>query len=102
MDELDDIRLRKLQDMQESQSEALQMQQQVQQLEAAVKGVMTRDALQRYGNIKAASPEKAVQLLVVIGQLLHSGQIKGVDDEMLKSILLRIQPEKKDFKIRRV
>jgi DNA-binding TFAR19-related protein (PDSD5 family) len=104
MDSLEEIRKRKLEELQARQqqgSEEQQMQQELQQLETAVKSVMTKEALQRYGNIKAADNERAVQLLVILGQLLQAGRIRQVDDKLLTQVLLQITPKKRDFKITR-
>jgi programmed cell death protein 5 len=107
MDELEEIRKRKLAQLQNQQQESLQEQQQMQaqleQLETVVKQFFTKEALERYGNLKAAHQEKAIQLLVVLGQAVQQGQIKEkITDEKLKEILKQLQPEKKEFKIKRV
>ncbi len=81
-------------------SEQEDIQQKIQELEFVVKQCFTKEALERYGNIKAANPEKAVQLLVVLGQALQAGQINQIDDDKLKEILMQITPEKRDFKIK--
>ncbi len=102
MDEIERIRQNKLKELQEKQQEELQLQQQIQQLETVVKQFLTKEALQRYGNLKAAHPEKAIQLLVILSQLIQQGKIKGkVDDQQLKEILKQITPGKKEFKIKR-
>src|SRR3989338_4152365 len=106
MDELDALKKKRLEQLQKQQQEALQnqaeeqqqLQSQIEQLEAAVKQYLTKEALQRYGNLKAAHAEKAVQLLVILGQAVQQGQIKEkITDEQLKNLLQRMQPEKKDF-----
>ncbi len=105
--ELNELRKRKIQEIQrqftqkedEEQLERAELEQQIDALEAAVKIRFTREALQRYGNLKAAHPEKAVQLLVVIGQALQQGYANTINDEQLKDILRKITPEKKEFKI---
>lgn len=110
MSELDEIKKRKLAELQQKQQEALQqqlqeqaqLQQQVEQLESAVKQYFTKEALSRYGNLKTAHPEKAVQLLVILGQAIQQGQLQQkIDDQQLKELLKRLEPEKKDFKIKR-
>jgi len=79
------------------------MQQQVAQIEEVVKRVLTKEALARYGNLKTAHQEKAVQLLLVLLQAMQKGQIKGkVDDAMLKKLLEQMEPKRKEFKISRV
>ena len=109
MDELEKIRKKKLEQLQSMQQgniqnqmqEEAQAQEQIGQLEILVKQKLTKDALQRYGNVKAAHPEKAVQLLVVLAQAIQQGQIGQVDDDTLKQILIKITPEKKEFKIKK-
>ncbi len=75
---------------------------QIEQLESIVKPVLTKQALERYGNLKTAHPEKAVQLLFVLGQAIQSGRTDSIDDEQLKSILIRMAPEKKEFRMRMI
>lgn len=67
-----------------------QLQQQINKLELALKQIMTRDAIQRYGNLKLAFPERALQALLVISQLVNSGKITQVDDSALKNVLYRV------------
>lgn len=110
MDGLEEIRKRKLQELRKRQLEQMQQQaqqeeqlnQQIHQLEAIVRGALTKEALERYGNLKAAFPDKAVQLLVILAQAIQSGQISKIDDKTLKEILKRLTPEKKEFKIKKV
>ena len=110
MDELEEIRRRKLSELRAAQLEKIQQQakeeeqlkQQIEQLEVIVKQALTKEALQRYGNLKAAFPDRAVQLLVILAQALQAGQINKIDDDTLKEILKKISPEKRDVKIRRV
>ena len=100
---LDEIRKKKLEEMMNMQgvNEEQQLQQQIQEIESVVKTKLTKDALERYGNIRTAYPEKAVQLIVLLGEFLQSGKVDIIDDNMLKEIIMRITPKKKDFKIRR-
>ena len=106
MDDLEEIKKRKLealQNQQEAQQQEQQLAQQLEQLEAIVKPHLTKDAIQRWGNVKAAHPEKAVQVLVFLGQAIQKGEIKEtINDEQLKELLKRLTPEKKEIKIKRV
>lgn len=86
----------------EIQKQEAQFQQQVEQLESVVKKVLTKEALQRYSNLKTAHPEKAIQLLAAIGQAIQQGNVGVIGDEALKDLLRRLTPEKRDTKIRRV
>ncbi|MBU0629216.1 MAG: hypothetical protein KKC75_08570 [Nanoarchaeota archaeon] len=108
MNELEEIKKRKLIELQKQQEsvnaqEQYQLKEQLEQFESVVRQFLSKEALQRYGNIKAAHKEHAVQLLVILGQAIQKGQIKSqISDEQLKNILKQIQPEKKDFNIKRV
>ncbi|MEK6869090.1 MAG: DNA-binding protein [Nanoarchaeota archaeon] len=109
MDELEEIKKRKLQglrrkrleDMQQQSQEQEQLQQQIQQLEIMARQVLTKEALERYSNLKTAFPDRAVQLLVILAQAMQSSQITKIDDNTLKELLKRLTPEKKEFKIKR-
>src|SRR3989338_8293105 len=105
MDEMEEIRKRKLHELRKNQLEKIQqqsqeeqqLQQQIHQLESMVKQVLTREALQRYSNLKTAFPDRAVQLLVILAQAIQSGQISKVDDNTLREVLKKLSPEKKEF-----
>ncbi|MDP7116478.1 MAG: DNA-binding protein [Candidatus Woesearchaeota archaeon] len=79
-----------------------ELQQQLQQLEGLVKQKLTKDALSRLGNIKAAHEDRYLQLLVVLGQLINSGEVETIDDTQLKELLIKMAPEKKETKIKRL
>ena len=107
MDELEEIRKRKLMELQAQQQDAMQDQQQIQnqveQLEALVKQFLTKEALERYGNLKTAHQEKAIRVLAILGQMIQAGQIKDkITDIQFKDILKKLEPQKKEFKIKRV
>ena len=112
MNELEEIRKKKLEQLQNiqqqnvadnnaQQQEELKIQQQIDALEQVVKTKMTRDALSRYGNLKTAHPEKSIQLLAILGQLIQSNDLGTIDDDQLKQILVRMNPPKKEIKITR-
>jgi programmed cell death protein 5 len=104
-DELEELKRKKLEALQQNQQdqvqEEAQLGQQVEQLEAIIRQHLTKDALERYGNIKAAQPEKAVQVLAILGQLIQTGKVDIINDEMFRQILLKITPQKKEIKITR-
>src|SRR3989344_2426981 len=111
MPTLDDLRRKRLEELMRLQQqnagqqsdEQSQMRQQIEQMEAVAKQFFTKDALARYGNLKSAHQEKAIQLLVVLFQAIQKGQVQGkIEDELLKKILEQLTPKKKDFKIKRV
>ncbi|MBU1205167.1 MAG: hypothetical protein KKA61_02960 [Nanoarchaeota archaeon] len=103
MNDIEELKRKKLEELQTQQQEAdsgeAQIQQQIAELELMVKHVLTKKALERYGNLKTAHPDTAVQLLVLLGQAIQTGQIKTVDDNALKNLLMRLQPKKHKFKM---
>ncbi|MFH1316666.1 MAG: DNA-binding protein [Candidatus Woesearchaeota archaeon] len=94
MDGLEAIKQKKFEELQsqinQSQEET-QAQEQVQQIESIVKQRLTKEAISRYGNIKAAYPEKSMQLLAVLYQLIAAKRIDKIDDETLKMILKEME-----------
>ena len=111
MPTLDDVRRKKLEELmrlqqqksQQQPDEQAQIQQQIEQMESIVKQFLTKEALARYGSLKAAHQEKALQVLVVLFQAIQKGQVKGkIDDALLKKLLEQLTPAKKDFKITRI
>jgi DNA-binding TFAR19-related protein (PDSD5 family) len=106
MDRLEEIRQRKLEQLQQMQQQRIMeerqeqavFQQKVDMLEQFVKSRLTKDALMRYGNIKTADPDKAIQVLATLGQALQSNDIM-INDIQLKEMLLRMAPEKRESKI---
>jgi len=110
MNDLEDVRKRKLEELQkkymaQQQKELkkqIQLQQQIELLEAVAKQFMTKEAISRYGNLKAAHPDKAIQAIAVIAQAVDSGQLtKKLDDENFKLLLQQLTPEKKEFRFNR-
>jgi DNA-binding TFAR19-related protein (PDSD5 family) len=101
MNELEELKRRKLQEMQSAVDEQTQLKQQVEQLEQVVRTVLTKEALQRYGNLKAAHPEKAIQALVYFAQMIQAGKIQQITDEMLKDVLTKLSGPVRQIKITR-
>ena len=108
---LDDIRKRKLEELmqlqqgksQQQADEQAQIQQQIEQMETIVRQFMTKEALARYGNLKTAHQEKALQLLLILFQAIQKGQVQSkIDDSTLKKVLEQLTPKKKEIKIKRV
>jgi len=97
---LDEIKNKKVEEIQQKFSEQAELQKQIQQLENSVKPYLSKEAISRYSNLKAAHPDKAIQVLLVIFQGIQSGNINEViDDEKFKGLLLQLKQPKKEFKI---
>ncbi|MBW3011816.1 hypothetical protein KY311_01395 [Candidatus Woesearchaeota archaeon] len=103
MDELEAIKQKKLeqlqQQVQKQQLEQQKVEQQIMMLENMVKPRLTREALERFGNLKAGQPQLAMQVLVVLGQLIEAGKLGQVDDSIMVQILKELQPKKSEIKI---
>ena len=111
MPTLDEIKKRKLEELMQLQKERMQgqsnehaqIQQQIEQMETIVRQFMTKEALARYGNLKTAHQEKALQLLLILFQAIQKGQVQSkIDDSTLKKVLEQLTPKKKEIKIKRV
>lgn len=111
MPTLEEIKKKKMEQLMRLQQENAQqqaqeqshLQQQIEYVEEKVRQFFTKEALARYGNLKAAHTEKAIQLLLILFQAIQKGQIRGkIDDSALKKILEQLTPRKKEIKIKRV
>lgn len=80
---------------QNEQIQEQQVRQKINQLDIVVKQFMTKDALQRYTNVKLAHPEKALNLILLLSQGIEQGKITQVSDEELKNYLRMMEPEKR-------
>jgi programmed cell death protein 5 len=103
---LEEIRRRKLLELQQRYAEEqqrIQMQQQIEiQKQAILRRILTPEARQRLTNLKMVRPEFATQLELQLIQLAQTGKMKiPVTDEELKEILLRIQAARREPKIER-
>ena len=106
-EELEQLRRRRLAELQMAAAEEdrrAEVQQQVQnQKQAILKRILTTEARQRLMNIKMVKPEFADQVELQLIQLAQSGRVKlPISDAQLKEALVRLQPQRKDIKIRRM
>jgi programmed cell death protein 5 len=106
-DELEEIRRRKLLELQQRLAEEQRRAQVQQQLElqkqAILRRILTPEARQRLTNIKMVRPEFAAQLELQLIQLAQQGRLPiPLSDQQLKAILAQLQAGKRDIKIRRI
>jgi programmed cell death protein 5 len=106
-EELEQLRRRRLAELQRAAAEEerrAEVQQQVEvQKQAILKRILTVEARQRLTNIKMVRPEFADQLELQLIQLAQSGRVKlPISDAQLKEALIRLQSQRKDIKIRRI
>lgn len=106
-DELEEIRRRKLLELQRkgpAEQRNVQMQQQLElQKQALLRSLLTPEARQRLANLKMIKPEFISQLELQLIQLAQQGKIPiPLTDKQLKQILIQVQARKREIKIRRV
>ena len=114
MSDLDEIRQKRMAELQAKQAaaqqqQAAQMQQQQEaqaQLEAQKKQIlgqiMTPEARNRLANLKLTKPELVNQIELQLIQSAQAGSLRGkVTDEQLKVLLRQIAGQKREIKITR-
>jgi len=104
--ELDEIRRRRMQDLQQrvaQEQQRAQAQQQVEgQKQAIMRRILTPEARQRINNLKMVKPDFANALEMQLIQLAQAGRVQTpITDEQLKEILVRLQGQRRDIRITR-
>src|SRR3989449_9170111 len=105
-EELEELRRRRMAQMQWAASDdqrRAQAQQQVErQKQAIIRKILTPEARQRLTNIRMVKPEFAEEVEMQLIQLAQQGRLQNpVTDEQLKKTLMQLQSQRKDIKIRR-
>ena len=111
-DELEQIKKRKMMELQAQARQQEAMQQQRQEMEAQKAAIMRKilspEARTLLENIRMVRPEFAQQVELQMIQLAQQGQLSRagiripMSDDDFKKILQRIQGKKKDIKIRKI
>jgi programmed cell death protein 5 len=106
-EELEELRKRKLLELQRQMAEEQKRAQVQQQLEmekeAILRTILTPEARQRLTNLKMVKPEFTSQLELQLIQLAQHGKLPiPLSDEQLKQILVQLQTRKRETKIRRL
>jgi len=108
-EELENLRKKKLQEMQEQaayQDQMEQQEEQQKQLEeqkkAILRKILTNEARERLGRIRIARPEMVESIENQLIAIAQSGKLKNkINDEELRMLLSKVIPKKRDIKIKR-
>jgi programmed cell death protein 5 len=105
-DQLDQIRKRKLQSMQQRANDE-QRQSQEQQIEAQKNALLAKilapDARERLNNLKMVKQEFAEQIEMQLIEMAQTGKLPiPLSDAQLKGILIQLQSRKREPTIRRI
>ncbi|MEM2226966.1 MAG: DNA-binding protein [Candidatus Bathyarchaeia archaeon] len=106
-EELEELRRRRMAELQEAAEEERRRAQLRRRLEeekqALLFQILSPEARQRLTNIKMVRPEFAAQLELQLIQLAQSGRVKiPITDQQLKEALKSLQSLKRDIRIRRI
>ncbi|MCW3977553.1 MAG: DNA-binding protein [Candidatus Bathyarchaeota archaeon] len=104
--EMEEIRRRKMLDLQRrltQEQQQIQAQQQLEhQKQALLRKILTPKARQRLTNLKMVKQDFANQLELQLIQLAQQNRVDiPISDETLKQILVRLQSQRRDMKITR-
>ena len=106
-EELQEIRRKKLEDLQQQGTDAVQeeaaKEQYDQQRQAVLRQILTTEARERLARIKIAKPEFVENVENQLIRLVQSGQVgERIDDRTLVQILEKVTPKKREISIKRV
>lgn len=105
--ELENLRKQRMQELRRQagmeQAQAEQQDAVENQKQAALRQILTLEARQRLTRIKLVKPEFASQLELQLIQTAQTGRVKlPITDEQLMVLLSKLQPEKREIRVRRI
>ncbi|MGQ9506631.1 MAG: DNA-binding protein [Candidatus Bathycorpusculaceae bacterium] len=101
--ELEELRRRKFLALQQKLAEEQRQAQIEQQKQALLRQILTPDARQRLTNLKMVRPEFTEQLELQLIQLAQQGKLLiPLTDAQLKEILIQLQTQRREPRIRRI
>jgi len=105
-EELEALRQRRMLELQRrlaQEQQRIRAEQQIEvQKQAILRRILTSDARQRLTNLKMVKPEFAEQLELQLIQLAQQNRVSlPITDEQLKELLIKLQSQRREIKIRR-
>ncbi|KZX16222.1 DNA-binding protein [Methanobrevibacter filiformis] len=106
MDNLDELRQKRMQELQQQAIAAENQQRMQQEMEMQKKQAMiqilTPEAKNRLTNLRLTKPEFVDQVELQLIQLVQSGKVQNkITDDQLKILLQKLTPKKRDINITR-
>lgn len=107
MDEAEEIKKRKMEELQnkaqqEQEQQSIQQEKELQK-QSILRSLMTNEARERLGRVKMARPDFGAQVEEVLIQMAQQGRLnQKLTEPALVSILRQLQGQKRDFKIQRL
>ncbi|MDW8041316.1 MAG: DNA-binding protein [Nitrososphaerota archaeon] len=101
--ELEEIRRRKMAELQQRAAAEEARRREEAERAALMRALLTPEARQRLANVKVARPDLAEAVERYLIQLAQSGRLRGqVTDELLRELLERLTPKRRETKIVRL
>lgn len=105
--ELEELRRRKMAELQRQRDQQAMQQDQMKQVDdqkaAIMRQILTPEARDRLATVKMAYPDVARAVEDQLIRLVQAGQInRQIDEPTLKQILRKVAPQKRDITIERV
>ena len=104
--ELEALRQKRMAEMQQNSHQQAEAQERARQMEiqkqAMLRQILTPEARDRLANVRVANPEMANMVEMQLIQLAQSGRLGGmITDAMLRDILVKITPQRREITIER-